>query len=94
MSEMEKGREIAISRFISAGGLNDHHQDTSTLLREAAVMMDRVCGDLFGPVFFEGADGRIYSLTLGASIDEVDPDYVEDVLTEASPGYHAGGARA
>ena len=76
-------KPIKIKRMIDAGELWDDACDTNDLLTSAGIVLDKACSnEILGRVLFEGKDGKFYTVTVQAVIDEVSKGFVEDVLQE------------
>ena len=76
-------KPIKIKRMIDAGELWDDARNTDDLLTSAGIVLDKNCSsEILGRVLFESEDGKFYTVTVEAVIDEVSKGFVEDVLQE------------
>jgi len=76
---------VKIKRFIKTGTLTniDDVVDSGDLaIRAAGAMILSNAEGCIGEILFEGEDGNFYNVTLRAVIDQVHPDYVNNLETE------------
>lgn len=70
---------MKIKKIMSKGEMNGGWDSTEDLLDEAAsAMSHNYTDDIFGPVRFEGEDGKTYTLVINAVIEEVDEEEAEE----------------
>ena len=81
--KIKKAKPIKIKRIIAAGELWEDARDTNDLLTSAGIVLDKNCSnEILGRVLFEGKDGKFYTVTVQAVIDEVSKGFAADVLQE------------
>jgi len=74
---------MKIKRWISTGDLTGYIDDDKEVLEQMSAILDRgnvYASEVFGDIIFEGDDGKIYYAMLEGSLEEVEPDFVTNVL--------------
>lgn len=77
------GKGMKITKWLQTGEFDGTAADTKELLEEACNMLDGAnTADILSANLFLASNGRYYTVTVEASIDEAADDFVQDVLAD------------
>ena len=74
---------MKITEMIRSGDMAGTYTDTDELLADAGRRLDKACSyDICGEVIFKGEDGKHYVMNVEAVIEEVNPEYLKEILAQ------------
>lgn len=74
---------LGIKRWLSAGNFFESAEEAPTNTQQvydlAGELLDDACAyEIFGPVVFEGENGKIYVISIAGTLAEADPEYAAE----------------
>ena len=75
---------MKIKRWVNYGELGCVPKTIKDVVERAGRLLDKACStEIIGPVLFQGADGKWYTVVVEAEVVEVTPSLVKERLEES-----------
>ena len=75
--------KLTVKKWIAVGELDEKEIDQDSILDTAGRLLDRAYShEILGEVLFEATNGKHYVVTIEACIEEANPEYVKETLSE------------